>query len=71
MEVKALQISLKAARINRGITQDEAGKALSVGRATIGSWESGKTSPRADQMLALCVLYGVPIDSLIVPKAQA
>lgn len=66
-----MQITLKAARINCGITQDAAGKALNVGRATIGNWETGKTSPRADQMLALCILYGVPVDSVIVPKMQA
>lgn len=71
MEVKTLQITLKAARINCGITQDEVGKALNVGRATIGNWESGKTSPRADQMLALCVLYGVPVDGVIMPKMQS
>lgn len=65
-----MQITLKAARINRGVTQNEAGKALKVGRSTVGSWEKGKTFPRADQMLALCALYGVTVDGIAMPKMQ-
>lgn len=54
-----MQISLKAARINAGITIDQAAKAANVSYGTIRNWESGKTTPGIGKFRALCQLYGV------------
>lgn len=35
------QISLAAARVNAGLTQEDVAKALKVGKQTIVSWEKG------------------------------
>jgi transcriptional regulator with XRE-family HTH domain len=56
------QVSLKAARVNAGLRQEEAATAANVSKSTIISWEQGKTYPRSDQLKALCSLYKVPMD---------
>ena len=56
------QISLKAARVNAGLRQEQAASAVSVSKNTIISWEQGKTYPRHDQLKTLCSLYKVPMD---------
>ena len=40
-----MKITLRAARINKGLTQAEVGAALSVNKKTVGSWEKGRTMP--------------------------
>ena len=37
------QISLAAARVNAGLTQEEVAKAMKVGKQTIVSWEKGNS----------------------------
>ena len=51
-------ITLKAARVNKNFTQDYVAKKLNVTKKTIGSWESGKTSPDTKYVGMLCELYG-------------
>ncbi len=49
-----MTITLKAARVNRGITQKELADTLKVSKKTISSWESGKTVPKIDKIQPLC-----------------
>ena len=58
------KITLKAARVNANLSQIEAAKMLSVAPSTLRNWESGKTYPRQDQIIALCQLYGVAFDNI-------
>lgn len=60
-------ISLKAARVNAGLTQKEVAKLVSVGNKTICRWESGETSPKAEQLKKLCEIYHIPMDSIFLP----
>lgn len=62
------QISLRAARVNAGYTQDAASKKINVDKSTIIKWEQGKTVPRADQLKSLCELYNVPMDYIFLNK---
>lgn len=64
-----LQITLAAARVNAGMTQDEAAKALGIDRTTLIKWENGKVIPRTIQLIALANVYNIPIDNIFVPKA--
>ena len=64
-----LQITLAAARVNAGMTQDEAAKALGKDRTTLIKWENGKVIPRTIQLIALANIYNIPIDNIFVPKA--
>lgn len=59
-----MKITLKAARVNCGMTQTEAAKLIKVNPATLSKWEKGITFPKADQAARLCALYGVTIDDI-------
>lgn len=61
-----LQISLAAARVNAGLTQEEVAKALKVGKQTIGSWEKGRSEPKMSQSRKLSELYNVPLDYIFL-----
>lgn len=61
-----MQISLKAARVNANLTQKQAAQGIGVDASTIVSWESGKTSPKAVFLEALCRLYGVTVDNIFL-----
>ena len=58
------QITLKAARVNTGLTQAEVAEKLKISTGTLKNWESGKTFPKQPQIEALCELYGVTYDNL-------
>lgn len=60
-----MPITLKAARVNQGLTQEDAGKLLGVSQYTISNWESGKTFPDALQILRIQDIYKVRYDDLI------
>ena len=59
------KFTLKAARINAGLTQKAASDILKVSNKTLCSWENGKSAPKADKIDAICTLYGLPYDSII------
>lgn len=59
-----MRITLKAARVNKGFTQKEVAAQIGVAKETVGNWESGKTMPKADLIVALCNLYGLSYDSI-------
>lgn len=64
------QITLRAARVNAGMTQAEAAKSAGVDKATIVNWERGKTSPRIDDIKNLCKIYKIDLNNLILPTCS-
>lgn len=58
------KITLKAARVNAGLSQQQAAEKLHIGVSTIRNWEAGKTYPKQPQIEAICALYNVPFDVL-------
>ena len=65
---ESIRISLRAARVNAGLTMDEACKALQVSKATILNWEKGYTLPNADKAVALAEMYKLPLENIIFCK---
>lgn len=63
-----LQISLAAARVNAGLTQEDVAKALNVGKQTVVNWEKGKTEPKMSQSRELSNLYKMPLDNIFLPQ---
>lgn len=59
-----MQITLKAARVNAGLTQQQVQQATGIARSTLRRWEQGKTSPRVSELAALCDLYGVVVEHI-------
>lgn len=66
-----LKITLKAARVNAGMTQCEAAEKAGVTVQTLCSWETGKTEPSPLNVLGLCTVYGVSVDNIFLPKKLA
>lgn len=59
-----MRITLKAARVNKNLTQEQVADELKVTKKTVGSWESGKTRPKLEKIEPLCELYGVAYDDI-------
>lgn len=59
------KITLKAARVNAGLTQKEAAEKLNVSNKTVWSWECGKAMPNVNKIDAICSLYGMSYDDII------
>ena len=59
-----MKITLKAARVNKGLTQANIATALSVNKKTVSSWENGKTMPNTKLIEPLCSLLGVTYDNI-------
>ena len=57
--------TLKAARVNAGLTQKKAAEKLGISNKTLSRWEKGKGVPDCLQVSALCELYGRTYDEII------
>lgn len=68
MKKEELQISLKSARVNAGMTQKEVAKAMNVDRSTIARWEKTKKVPNYDECEKLAELYRIPFDNIFFGK---
>lgn len=66
--METLKISLAAARVNAGMTQNQVAKVLKVSNKTILNWENGKTAVGYAQATMLSSLYGIPIDNIFLPN---
>jgi transcriptional regulator with XRE-family HTH domain len=60
-----LKITLKAARVNAGLTQEAVAKKLKKSKNTIVNYETGKRSPDMATGKALASLYGFSVDEII------
>ncbi len=65
--LEKINITLEAARVNAGYTQEQAASNLGVSRSTIINWENGKTIPGIPSMHKMSQLYGIPLDCIFLP----
>lgn len=56
---------LKQCRIDAGLSQQYVAVTLGVKGPSVSNWESGKTSPTVENLVALAKLYGVSTDYLL------
>ena len=61
---ESIHISLAAARVNAGLTQEEVAKIMHVSKATIVSWENESSEPKVSQAFKLSALYNLPMDCI-------
>ena len=59
-----MKISLKAARVNVGLTQTDAAELIGVNVNTIKNWECGKSFPNQPMIDRLCSVYGLAYDQI-------
>lgn len=60
-----MALLLKAARVNAGLTQAEAAKALGINKNTILSYEKYRTIPDIEIAKKIAKLYGVTVNDII------
>lgn len=56
---------LAAARVLKGLTQDQVGEHFDTNKGTVSAWEKGRADPSSFKLAVLCKLYGVSADSLL------
>lgn len=56
------KISLKAARVNADMTQEEASERIGVARQTLVNYETGKTVPDVKTLRKMSDLYGISVN---------
>ena len=60
-----MKITLKAARVNAGLTLEDAAKKLGITKNTLISYEKYRTIPDMVTGTAMALLYGTSVDNLI------
>lgn len=60
-----MAIKLKAARVNAGLTQEQASSALGIGKSTLVNYEKYRTKPDIEMAKKIASLYGVTVDDII------
>lgn len=63
-----LKISVKAARVNKGLRITEAAKELGISPSTLSTFENGKPNPRIDMLEKMAALYDIPVENLRAVK---
>lgn len=64
-----MKVTLKAARVNAGLTQNEAAKRIGVSKETLANWERGKSFPGTLKIPMIEKAYNARYDDIIfLPK---
>lgn len=63
-------LSIKAARVERGYSQEALAQVLGIGKRTLISWENGEVAVKPVNMFALAYVLGYHIDELRVPSKK-
>ncbi|WP_366917217.1 helix-turn-helix domain-containing protein [Lactiplantibacillus plantarum] len=56
---------LKAARIDKGYSQNDIANILDITRQSVSKWERGLVYPDLDNLIRLSDIYNIPVDNLI------
>lgn len=59
------KMTMKAARVNVGLSQKAAAKEIGVSNKTLSNWEAGASFPKADKIDVICRVYKITYDDLI------
>ena len=59
------KITLKAARVNSGLSQKDAARKLGVAESTLYKWEAGKNKPNMKYLDRIEKIFKIPIDNII------
>ena len=63
-----MSISVAAARVNAGMTQSEAAKALGISKNTYSNYENGVTAPTIFMAEEIANLFGMTLDQINFSK---
>ena len=54
-----MAMTLRAARVNANLTQEQAAKLMGVSANTVSKWEIGKATPNIKRIPIICETYGL------------
>ena len=60
-----MAITLKAARVNKNLTQEEAAKLLGISKDSLWNYENGRSFPDVRVVKKMEEVYGLSYDNLI------
>lgn len=64
-----MEITLKAARVNKGLSQKKAAELLGISESTLFNYEKGKTFPPQPVIVKMEEVYGLSYNDIIfLPK---
>lgn len=66
-EVNNYKISLAAARVNAGMTQNDIAKKMHISKNTVINWEKGKVELKPAQFKMYCEIVKAPEDAISLP----
>lgn len=62
------RITLAAARVNAGLSQEELAKKLGVSRMLVWQWENGKVPMKPAYLIAFCTITGFSESDIFLPE---
>ena len=62
------KMTLAAARVNKGLTQEQLAKKMGVSRQSVIDWENGKRDMRTPYVYLFCQITGLSEDDILLPK---
>lgn len=69
--MKYPKITLKAARVNAGLSQKKAAEMLNISKETLSNYEKGAYSPSWDMVHKIGEVYKFPVDFIFLAKIYA
>lgn len=66
-----VKITMEAARVNAGLTQQELADKMGISRSTVINVENGYTEVRPVYLYAFCHVVGVSEDDILLPIKSA
>ena len=61
------KITLAAARVNAGLTQEQLANEMDVSRQTVIDWENGKREMKTAYLYLFCRITGFTEDDILLP----
>lgn len=65
------KITLRAARVSAGFTQEELAEKMKISRKTLANWESGKTQITLAYLTLFCEVTGFQKDDIFLQYEYA
>ena len=62
------KMTLEAARVNKGLTQEQLADKMGVSRSSVIDWENGKRAMRPAYVYLFCHITGVTEDDILLPE---
>lgn len=60
------KITLKAARVNAGLTQKEAAKKIGISYQTLSDYEKDESKIKLSMIRKMCSVYGFPLEYIFL-----